>query len=188
MTYTEDQIKKYLEILHNYTSQPVEEVKVKAKCCNCQNSECFTIDSGYKICDYCGVANGHVLGFYDVKDYDRLYFRKKSIYQRKYHYEKKVNQVSKRINLTDEQKYELYNKLMTIDNHVMEILNKQYCRKRMISIFYLIRKLLAEMGCEKYKLIYLNISPKTLDNYENWWDSYKLLYNSSVKKPVNNSS
>ena len=188
MTYTEDQIKKYLEILHNYNSQPVEEVNVKAKCCNCQNSECFTIDSGYKICDYCGVANGHVLGFYDVKDYDRLYFRKKSIYQRKYHYEKKVNQVSKRINLTDEQKYELYNKLMTIDNHVMEILNKQYCRKRMISIFYLIKKLLEEMGCEKYKLVYLKISPQTLENYEKWWDSYKSLNNTSVKKPVKNSS
>ena len=101
MSYTEDQIKQYLEILHNYTSQPVEDMVVskKAKCCNCQNSECFTIDSGYKICDYCGVENGHVLGFYDVKDYDRLHFRKKSIYQRKYHYEKKVDQVSKRINL-----------------------------------------------------------------------------------------
>ena len=190
MTYTEDQIKQYLEILHNYTKQPVEEVdnSKKAKCCNCQNSECFTIDSGYKICDYCGVANGHVLGFYDVKDYDRLYFRKKSIYQRKYHYEKKVNQVSKRINLTDEQSYELYNKLMTIDNNVMEILNKQYCRKRMISIFYLIKKILEEMGCEKYKLVYLKISPQTLENYEKWWDSYKSLNNTSVKKPVKNSS
>ena len=77
MSYTEDQIKKYLEILNNYTSKPEEEVSRKSKCCNCQNSECFTIDSGYKICYYCGVANGHVLGFYDVKDYDRLYFRKK---------------------------------------------------------------------------------------------------------------
>ena len=69
MTYTEEEIKKYLEILNNYTSKPEEEVSRKAKCCNCQNSDCFTIDSGYKICDYCGVANGHVLGFYDVKDY-----------------------------------------------------------------------------------------------------------------------
>ena len=107
MTYTEEEIKKYLEILHNYTKKPEEEISIKAKCCNCQNSECFTIDSGFKICDYCGVANGNVLGFYDVKDYDRLYFRKRSIYQRKYHYEKKVNQVSKRLNLTDEQRYEL---------------------------------------------------------------------------------
>ena len=194
MTYTEDQIKQYLEILHNYTKQPVEEVdnSKKAKCCNCQNSECFTIDSGYKICDYCGVANGHVLGFYDVKDYDRLYFRKKSIYQRKYHYEKKVNQVSKRINLTDEQKYELYKKLMEIDNNVMEILNKKYCRKRMISIFYLIKKFLEEMRDEKYKLVYLKISDQTLENYEKWWNSYKSLNNglshSSMKAPVNNSS
>ena len=77
---------------------------------------------------------------------------------------------------------------MTIDNHVMEILNKQYCRKRMISIFYLIKKLLEEMGCEKYKLVYLKISRQTLANYEKWWDSYKSLNNSSVKKPVNNSS
>ena len=109
MFYTEDQIKRYLEILHNYTKQPIEEESTRrARCWNCHNSECFFIDLGYKICDYCGVENGHVLGYYDVKDYDRLHFRKKSIYQRKYHYEKKVNQISKRINLNDEQKCELY--------------------------------------------------------------------------------
>ena len=172
MPYTEEEIKKHPEILHNYTNQPVEEISIKAKCCNCQNSECFTIDSGYKICDECGVANGHVLGFYDVKDYDRLYYRKKSIYHSKYHYEKKVNQISKRINLNDEQKCELYDKLIKIDNYVMEILNKQYFRKRMININYLTKKLLEEMGCEKYKLIVLKISPQTLEIYEKWWDSY----------------
>ena len=159
MSYTEDQIKKYLEILHNYTSKPIEESNLKAKCSNCENRESFTIDYSYKICDECGVANGHVLGFYDIKDCDRLYFRKKSVYQRKYYYEKKVNQISKIINLTDEQNYELYSKLMAIDNHIMKILNNRYCRKRMISIGYLIKKLLAEMGCEKYKIIYLKISP-----------------------------
>ena len=177
MSYTEDQIKKYLEILHNYTSKPIEEVNLKAKCSNCENRESFTIDYGYKICEECGVANGHVLGFYDNKNFDRLYYQKKSVYQRKYYYEKKVNQVSKSINLTNKQKNKLLSKLMKIDNNVMEILNNQYCRKRMISIFYLIKKLLAEMGCEKYKLVYLKISPQTLDNYENWWDSYKSLKN-----------
>ena len=169
MPYTEEEIKKYLNTLHNYSSQPVQQVSEKAQCSNCPNTECFTIDSGYKICDECGAANGHVLGFYDIKDYDRLYYRKKSIYYRKYHYEKKVNQISKRINLTDEQKCELYDKLIKIDNYVMEILNKQYFRKRMISIEYLIKKILEEMGCEKYKLIYLKISPQTLEIYEKWW-------------------
>ena len=101
---------------------------------------------------------------------------------------KRLIKFLKKINLTDEQKYELYNKLMKIDNHVMEILNKKYCRKRMISIFYLIKKLLEEMGCEKRKLVYLKISPQTLENYEKWWDSYKSINHSSVKKTVNNSS
>ena len=179
MSYTEEQIKQYLEMLHNYTKKPIEEVSDsrRVKCWNCQNSECFFIHLGFNICDYCSASNGHVLGFYDVQDYDRLHFRKKSIYQRKYHYEKKVDQVSRRLHLTEDEKCELYNKLMAIDNHVMEILNKKYCRKRMISIFYLIKKLLEEMGCEKYKLVYLKISPQTLENYEKWWSSYINLKN-----------
>ena len=158
-TYSEEKIKRYLDILHNYNKQTVEDGGRQPKCCNCQ-SDCFSIYSGYKICDSCGCLNGHVLGYYDKKDYFRLHYRKKSIYQRKYHYEKKVNQVSKRLQLTDEQKCDLYNKLMAIDNNVMEILNKQFCRKRMISIFYLIKKILEEMGNEKYKLVYLKISEK----------------------------
>ena len=138
MSYSEEQIKKYQETLNNYTSKPIEELNLKAKCCACKNSTYFIIDYGYKICEECGVANGHVLGFYDIKDSDRLFYRKKSVYQRKYYYEKKVNQISKRINLTNEQKNKLYSKLMEIDNHIMEILNKEYNRKRMISIVYLI--------------------------------------------------
>ena len=173
MSYKEEEIKKYLDILHNYTCKSEGEFSGKSKCSNCSNTECFTIDSGYKICDECGVANGHVLGFYDVKDYDRLYYKKKSIYHRKYHYEKKVNQISKILNLTDEQKCELYDKLMKINNYVMKILNKQYFRKRMINIEYLIKKILEEIGCEKYNLIYLKISPQTLEIYEKWWASHK---------------
>ena len=71
---------------------------------------------------------------------------------------------------------------MDIDNHVMEILNKKYYRKRMISIFYLIKKFLEEMENEKYKLVYLKISKQTLENYEKWWDSYKSLLCESTSK------
>ena len=175
MTYTEEEIKKYLVILHNYSSKPEEEVSPKSKCLNCPNTDHFTIDSGLKICDECGVSNGHVLGQFDLKDFDRLLYRKKSIYHRKYHYEKKIKQISRRINLTDEQKCELYNILIKIDNYIMEILNKQYFRKRMININYLVKKILEEMGCESYKLINLKISSQTLEIYEKWWSSYKNL-------------
>ena len=178
MRYTEDQIKKYLGILGDYSINSSDESNLKAKCCACENSTSFTIDCGYKICDECGVANGHVLGFYDNKDHERLFYRKKSVYQRKYYYEKKVNKIYKSINLTNKQKNKLLIKLMKIDNKTTEILNDLYNRKRMISLEYLIKKLLAEMGgesSEASKLIYLKISPQTLDNYENWWDSYKSL-------------
>ena len=181
MSYTEEEIEKSLEILRSYNTQPEEKENKKVRCKNCQ-SDNFSIESGYNICDSCGLTNGHVLGYFDLKEYDRFHFRKKSIYQRKYHYEKKVDQVSKRINLSDDEKCELYNKLMNIDNHVMEILNKQFSRKRMISIFYLIKKLLEEMGCEKSRLVYLKISNQTVENYEKWWDSYKSLLCESTSK------
>ena len=57
----------------------------------------------------------------------------------------------------------------------MEIINKQFCRKRMISIFYLIKKFLEEMGSEKSKLVYLKISNQTLKNYKKWWECFKSL-------------
>ena len=171
MCYTEEEIEKYLEILKNYNKQTVEDENRKVRCRNCQ-SDSFFVESGYNICDSCGSTNCHVLGYFDLKEYDRFHFRKKSIYQRKYHYEKKVDQVSKSLHLAEDEKCELYNKLMNIDEHVMEILNNQFCRKRMISIFYLIKKFLEEMANEKSKLVYLKISPQTLVNYEKWWNSY----------------
>ena len=176
MTYTEEEIKKYLDILHNYKleREVVKKGKV-ASCLGCSNTDNFDIYSGYYICIECGTLKGHVLGFYDLKDYERVHYRKKSVYQRKYHYEKKVNQIFKVINLTDDEKCELYDRLIKIDNLTMEILNKQYFRKRLININYLTKKLLEEMGCEKYKLIELKISPQTLEIYDKWWTSYKNL-------------
>ena len=176
MTYTEEEIKKYLDILHNYKLES-EGVKkgVVASCLGCPNTKSFYIDFGYKLCDKCGTLNGHVLGFYDLKDYDRVHYRKKSVYYRKYYYDKKINKISKIINLTDEEKSELYDNLLIINNFIIEILNKQYFRKRMININYLTKKILEEMGCEKYKLIVLKISPDTFKVYEKWWKSYKEL-------------
>ena len=176
MSYTEEEIKKYLNILHNYKeeSEGVKKTTV-ASCLGCKNTESFLIEFGQKICYECGMINGHVLGFYDVKDYDRVHYRKKSIYHRKYYYDKKVNQISKLIDLCDEQKCELYNLLLKIDNDIMKNINKHYFRKRMINLNYIIKKILEEMGCEKYKSLELKISPKTLETYDSWWKTYKEL-------------
>ena len=188
MPYSEKEIKKYKEILLKYTKPPEKEVSRKTRCWNCKRDHFFDIVSGFKICENCGCQNEYVLGYFDKKDFERLHFRKKSIYQRKYHYEKKVDQVSKRLKLTEDEKYDLYSELMEIDDRNVESLNKQFCRKRIINIFYLIKKILEEMGNKKYKLINLNISNQTLTHYEKWWHSYKSLNNPLVKTPVNNSS
>ena len=156
MSYTEEEINKYLNILNNY-NKPMQQFSPKSKCLNCPNTESFTIDSGLKICDECGVSNGYVLGLFDLKDFDRLHYRKKSIYHRIYHYEKKVNQISKRINLTDEQKCQLYDRLLKIDNVIMEILNKQYFRKRLININYLIKKYWRRWVVKSINLLYLRL-------------------------------
>ena len=168
MCYKQDEIKKYLEILHNYTKNIPDESKMQSsQCSNCENRTSFTIDFGYKICEECGSTNGHVLGYFDPKEYDRLYFRKKSVYQRKYYYEKKIKQIP---NLTGEEKDELYRKLMEIDEKVMKEVNKKFSRKRMINIFYIINRILVEMGLKNK--IQLNISSQTKEYYDRWWESY----------------
>ena len=181
MSYSEDQIKKYLEILHNYTKNISDESKMQSspaggfwggatppsKCLNCENRTFWTIDFGYKICEECGITNGHVLGYFDPKEYDRLYFRKKSVYQRKYYYEKKIKQIP---NLTEEDKSLLYKKLMEIDEKVLKRVNKKFSRKRMINIFYIINRMLEEMGLKNK--ISLNISSQTKEYYDKWWESY----------------
>ena len=174
MSYSEDEIKKYLDIIHNFTKSIEKENDRTIRCWNCQETE-FDLVSGFVFCINCGSQNGCYLGYFDKKDSDRLLFRKKSVYQRKYHFEKKVNQISKRLKLTEDEKYDLYSKLLEIDNSVMEILNKQFNRKRTINIVFLIKKMLEEMGIEKHKLVELNIGDQTLENYQKWWKSYKSL-------------
>ena len=79
---------------------------------------------------------------------------------------------SKRINLSDEEKSELYDKLISTDNNLKSLLNKQFGCKRLINIFYLIKKILEEMGSDKSKEVYLKISKQTLQKYNNWWENY----------------
>ena len=174
MCYTENEIKKYLDIIHNYTKSLKNETDRKISCLNCQETE-FDLVSGYVFCMKCGSQNGRYFDSFDKKDSDRLLFRKKSIYQRKYHFEKKVKQISKRLNLSEDEKYNLYSKLLEIDNKIMEELNKKFSRKRSISVIFLIKKILEEMNNPKHKLVKLNIGEQTLENYENWWQSYKTL-------------
>ena len=172
MKYTEDEIKRYLSILEENTKKN-SVLPPKSNSC-CQNPN-FIIWSGYNLCENCCTTSGHVLGYFDTKEYGRFHFQKKSVYQPKYYYEKKVDQISNIIELSDEEKSLVYDKLIKIDEKIKEQLNKQFGRKRLINIFYLIKKILEEMGSDKSEEIYLKISKQTLKNYDNWWKNYNNL-------------
>lgn len=61
----------------------------------------------------------------------------KSIYQREYHYKNKIKEAIKKfnLNLDGDEQYELYKKLMAIDEKVLEKSNKKFKRKRLINFF-----------------------------------------------------
>ena len=167
MIYSEEEIQKYINILDTYKKSKRKKEIVES------HSHKLEPYMGQWMCIKCGVIKEHILGQYDINDFDRLHYQKKSIYHRKYYFEKKVKNISKLINLTDEEKCELYDKLLILDSNNMKVINDKYFRKRMININYVIKKTLEEMGCEKYKNIEFKISPQILEIYDNWWKSYK---------------
>lgn len=123
MAYTSHEIKKYLGILEeNVKNNPspflpsIADVKTKSNHC-CENPS-FIIWSGYRLCENCCTTSGHVLGYFDTKEYDRFHFQKKSVYQPKYYYEKKVSHISDLIDLSDEEKSLVYDKLIKIDEKI----------------------------------------------------------------------
>lgn len=188
--FTPTEIERYREIVKKYTQQqsPHQQGGYGGSAAPpCINTDCITNQQagfgglqsprhqpshGFYICDECETNNGYVLGYYDYKEFDRFYYRKKSIYQRQYHYENKVKDISQRLLLSDEEQYLLYSKLMDISEETINKINARFNRKRMISIFFIIKKILEEMGCEKYHQIGLNLSKQTHQTYEKWWKYY----------------
>ena len=167
MSYTNDEISKYLGILNNYKKEE-NILHCEEGCCNKEN---FEVYMGQHLCIGCGQLKGHVLGQFDINDSDRLHYQKKSVYHRKYYFEKKVNNISKIIGLNSEEKCELYERLLELDCSSIKIVNKKFFRKRMININYIIKQILEEMGC---KINFnLKISHKILELYEKWWSYYK---------------
>ena len=171
MSYTQEEIQKYLSIM--------EENKVKRRgfrenqgspCCDDVH---FIIWSGYRLCENCGTTSGHVLGYFDAKEYDRFHFQKKSVYQPKYYYEKKVSQISDKIDLSDEEKSLVYDKLIKIDEKTKKKINADFGRKRLVNVLYLIKRILEEIGSDKSEEIKLKIGKKTLNNYDKWWQEYQ---------------
>ena len=185
MSYSKEEIQKYLNILQSYKdtfnntsliSQDTIPLKTpeKVSCHNCNNTH-FIKYNGYSYCNKFFHSIGHILGYNEITESDRCCFHQKSIYKRDYHYQNKIEEINKKFNLkmSSDEKYELLLKLGKIDNKVMKKINEKWKRKRLINITYLIKKMLSEYDNSKAKKIKLNLSEKILNFYNDCYDDFK---------------
>ena len=137
---------------------PRKSNNVSCKYCNCEN---FFIKSGCYHCTNCFVSLGHVLGYYYQYEYELFYFRKKSIYQRKCHYQNKIKEVIKKFKLvlSGDEQYQLYKKLVEINDDQISKLNEKFGRKILINIYYLI-KVLINNDFLKHKQANINVKSR----------------------------
>ena len=131
--YSEEEIKKYLNILHSfngtynntvfYDTIPLKTPE-KVSCYNCGNTH-FTKDGGLRYCNKCFHSIAHILGYNEITERDRCCFHHNSIYKREYHYQNKIEEINTKCNLemTSDEKYELLLKLQKIDDKVMKTMN-----------------------------------------------------------------
>ena len=170
MSYSEEEIQKYLNILQSYKDtfndrifQDTIPLKTpeKVSCYNCDNTH-FIKDNGLSYCNKCFHSIGHILGYNEITEKDRCCFRQKSVYKRDYHYQNKIEEINEKYNLkmSSDEKFELLLKLQKIDDRVMKKINEKWKRKRLINITYLTKKILSENDNSKAKKIKLNLSEK----------------------------
>ena len=185
MPYSEEEITQYTNILRNFNDgldvyTPVLDnhiplkIPEKLSCENCGNTHFFK-DHGFRYCNKCFYSVSRVF----IKDFtsrDRCHFQKKSVYKRSYHYQNKIEEIRKKIDLDirPEVQFKLTSDLKKIDNALNKI-NDQYKRKRLINITYLIKRILGEYDKSEADKIQHKPSDKTLKFYDDWYKTYQTI-------------
>ena len=182
MTYTKEEIECYTNILKNLNDglniyTPIldnipRKKPEKISCKNCGNKHFFK-DKGLRFCNKCFYSIGRVF----IKDYtskDRCHFQKKSIYNRSYHIQNRLNEITKKYHL--DIKPEVYFKLKAdlgnLDGKINKI-NQEHERKRMINISYVVKKILKKYDKQEAKKIKLNIGDDTKYEYDDWFKTFQ---------------
>ena len=113
MTYSEEEIQKYLSILQNFKDglnvySSVKDKSIPSKipervsCENCGNTR-FIKDGGFRYRNKCFYSVGRVF-IKEASLKDRCYFTNKSIYKREYHYQIKIEEINKKIRFRNDGK------------------------------------------------------------------------------------
>ena len=175
MTYTKEEIELYTNILKNlndglniytpFLDNLQRKKPEKASCKNCGNKHFFK-DNGLIICNKCSCIITRCF----TKDYnskDRCHFQKKSIYNRSYHINNRLDEKTKKydLDIKPEVYFKLKEDLRNLDRKINKI-NQEHERKRMINISYIIKKILKNYDKQEAKKIKLNIGEDTKHKYD----------------------
>ena len=104
MSFSQQEIEQYISVLKKY-SEPKPESKSE---CIHQLEDC---KPGFLVCILCGSLIQKIEHTSTYNDSQRCYFKKKSVYDRKYHFENKINSLIKKFDLD-------------FDSRALEILHK----------------------------------------------------------------
>ena len=133
----------------------------------------FSKIKAFRFCNKCFVSIGRVF----IKDYttkDRCHFQKKSVYNRSYHIQNRLDEIRKKYD--SDIKPEVYLKLKSdlekLDRKINKI-NLKHERKRIINISYIIKKILEKYVKHEAEKIEINISDDTLDFYDDWFETFQ---------------
>ena len=132
------------------------------------------------VCRSCGIIQGYEAAKEYIDFYDNRHrIRKKSVYHRKYHLNNIMMDISTKHNITCS--VEQKNKIQKIFHEIGKILPQiNSKRKRMISIYFILRQVLEMMGLP-YNEIPISKSRKTLMLYQQYWNRIRSLIGGQIE-------
>ena len=139
--------------------------------------------NGMNTCVNCGLVHGcdYVMEYFNF--YDNMHrIRQKSVYNRKYHIENTLFNISRNnnIELTYHQREQIYKAFIAIDNVLNEVNDG---RKRMISMKYVFMELFKMLGLP-YEDGYVMKSKRTLKYYEKYWKKVQSLIGDRIQSMI----
>ena len=148
-------------------------------------------DDGKSVCRSCGIVSGFGFARECVNFHQNRYrFIRKSVYHRKYHIRNKIFEIRNKYGiLLNCRQREAIERVFEEIGKIVNQVNGQ--RKRLISVNFIIRKLLISLVCKldfmgvphelKYERIPISKSRKTLDFYDKYWDQIMEIIGDKIK-------
>ena len=126
------------------------------------------VKDGYLVCINCGQVHDYLTANEYIDFYENRYrIKRKSVYHRKYHIINVMNDIAQ----TNGIQIGYYNRenILRIFKLIDNVTHQPgVCRKRLISVNFIIKQLFDMLGIE-YKFIPITKSKKTLNYYRQWW-------------------